>query len=1027
MSEELEWGGKHVEASEANNNVQPSWDSRRNRRSKSCPRFSSTMCDPILRDEEARSGGEQSDEECSEGMDFMAVKPWLGAIFPPSYYIRDPKRPNNVMDEEHNNWGEPDMKLHLDYVYGYRARDCRNNLFWVDCDHIVYPAAAVGIVLDLKTMNEDFYFGHNDDILCLDYHPGKNLVASGSMGARDTARLCLWSVSPVKEKFVIFGFHKFAVVGVSFNQSGSIVASVGMDEHHSVALYSTDNGALLATCPADKNHVIELCFSTSSCVDQETCFVTVGVQHICFWTPKNTTLKEQNYYLVTQDPIEQRLDWQRGVGREIDRPDLIFSTVEFSTSYTLVGASNGSIYVFHSSRFELQLEFPACEAGGRILSIRKLTEDGNTFACGTGVGFIKTWDLEDAKGSVSIVPSKKVFCGDKSTLINMNALDPATKNPQNPFGNGVRSLCYDSDCGKLLVGTIMSQIHIIDVPKTTAAKVSDCLVLSAHWGNLTNSKEYGELWGVDTHPYEQTAVTACDDGTVRLWKLDEDGLAARFDTKCGCTCCSFSNDAKLVAVGHDDGTFEILSGTVDAQLVPPVSVFDIAVKAIRFSPDSKFLAVTGGKNVAIFDVAHGKKVDDVTVKRRGFCRGHVSSVRALDWNVASTVIQTVSNSYELLHFCVADCTRITGTRALADEIWFTQTCVLGWHVQGIWPRFADGTDVNVVAKSRSQKYLATVDDWGKVKIYNYPCIGSGLEPPSGRLRIRPTYDVYIGHCSHVTNCVWTFNDKYLLTTGGGDLSMFCWKTESPPCAIEPLYLNAGFIDKLNEAAERKCNTSGMSHLENSAMKSKTGAYSPQKGGDQAEATLPSECYMCGYSYGEQPNTSCPRCFAPRSKPTAKYHKVRTARAMRTKWDDPALCAMNEENEEGEATTQPTEKKKTVIHYDTESRFSHPTKSFASHTKLQQSLRARRAEEEAQKPKTWQPALSGGKPLLSEENEVDSDEEIARKHVSATTRRLSALCGEDGAAPPTAKKSLPPKKKAKPVVPKKTSGPDFRYF
>lgn len=41
--------------------------------------------------------------------------------------------------------------------------------------------------------------------------------------------------------------------------------------------------------------------------------------------------------------------------------------------------------------------------------------------------------------------------------------------------------------------------------------------------------------------------------------------------------------------------------------------------------------------------------------------------------------------------------------------------------QGIWPDGADGTDVNACCKSNKQHLLASADDFGKVKLYKYPC------------------------------------------------------------------------------------------------------------------------------------------------------------------------------------------------------------------------------------------------------------------------------------------------------------------
>jgi hypothetical protein len=69
-------------------------------------------------------------------------------------------------------------------------------------------------------------------------------------------------------------------------------------------------------------------------------------------------------------------------------------------------------------------------------------------------------------------------------------------------------------------------------------------------------------------------------------------------------------------------------------------------------------------------------------------------------------------------------TKIAEYHGLADTDqtgWSSQTCVLGWGVVGIWPPGADGTDINCADKNEKGNLLATGDDFGQVKIFNYPC------------------------------------------------------------------------------------------------------------------------------------------------------------------------------------------------------------------------------------------------------------------------------------------------------------------
>jgi hypothetical protein len=44
----------------------------------------------------------------------------------------------------------PSQNLTLDYVYGYRSYDCRNNLKYNSKGKVVYHSGALGIVLDPK-------------------------------------------------------------------------------------------------------------------------------------------------------------------------------------------------------------------------------------------------------------------------------------------------------------------------------------------------------------------------------------------------------------------------------------------------------------------------------------------------------------------------------------------------------------------------------------------------------------------------------------------------------------------------------------------------------------------------------------------------------------------------------------------------------------------------------------------------------------------------------------------------------------
>lgn len=144
--------------------------------------------------------------------------------------------------------------------------------------------------------------------------------------------------------------------------------------------------------------------------------------------------------------------------------------------------------------------------------------------------------------------------------------------------------------------------------------------------------------------------------------------------------------------------------------------------------------------------------------------------------------------------------------------------VLGKEVIGVWPRNADKADVNCSSLSHSGNALATGDDFGFVKLFEFPVTEKfvsmicnvhythayiqhmcskkrmfkfsleGGSPPFQNnffAQMLAIYCIsycisfifvcfqapckrYVGHSAHVTNVRFTHDDRFLLSTGGDD-------------------------------------------------------------------------------------------------------------------------------------------------------------------------------------------------------------------------------------------------------------------
>jgi microtubule-associated protein-like 6 len=642
---------------------------------------------------------------------FMATKPWLGRLFAPTNYAKDAK------------WDEqPDIKLTLEHVYGYRSRLVRNNVFHIDGDTILYFAAAVGIVHNLANNTQKFFFGHDDDILCIDYHQTKKIAVTGQQGR--TPAVIVWNVETMTEICRISGYHKRAIMSVAISLDATKVVSVGADDNFSVAVNDIATGQLLVESKGDSNRILDVQWNQTKASNSSTDFVTVGEKHIKFWSMASNQLKFQSGVL----------------GAEGDRQT--FLTCGFTPEYTIVGCKSGDLYLFKGNKIDPTMSFGA--HNGMIYSVWVDTVGDNVFTGGKD-GYVYVWGATDFK-------KKKGY--------DFNKLAKGTQK------NSIRAINCRPGQTTFYAGSITSTIYKVDLKTNDPVQV-----VTSHFGDLNATDDnYGELWGLSTHPSKNMFATVAEDRTLRIWDVPSRKILQKFDIKEPGLCCTFSPDGKKIAIGLTDGNFLVYDVAGKAEELRK-KVSKRRIVSIRYSPNGKYLAVGHAENaVQVFDV-------EQEYKKMGTCSGASSVILHLDWSQDSKYLQTNSQAYELLHYELNG-TFVAKASDLKDTKWATQECVLGWDVQGIWPEESDGSDVNACNKSHGtgKQYLVTAEDSGLVKVFNYPCVGSHLNK-EGVLTKRPMSYRAFGHSSHVTNVGFVADDTYVISTGGADLTVMQWKVE----------------------------------------------------------------------------------------------------------------------------------------------------------------------------------------------------------------------------------------------------------
>ncbi|XP_077381859.1 echinoderm microtubule-associated protein-like 6 isoform X9 [Festucalex cinctus] len=603
--------------------------------------------------------------------------------------------------------------LQLDHVFGYRGLDCRNNLHYLnDGADIIFHTAAAAVVQNLSSGTQSFYLEHTDDILCLtvNQHPKyQNVIASGQIG--DNSELpglspCIhvWDAVSKQTLSILRCSHAKGVAYVNFSATGKLLLSVGVEPEHVITVWRWQEGARVSS----KGGHPERIFAVEFRPDSDSQFVSVGVKHIKFWTLAGGALL-----------------YKKGVLGAVDdaRMQTMLAVAFGANNLTFTGAINGDVYVW---REHFLVRVVAKAHSGPVFSMYTTLRDGLIVTGGKERptkegGAVKLWDQE--------MKRCRAF-----QLETGQAVD------------NVRSVCRGK--GKILVGTKDGQI--MEVGEKNAASNS-----------MINGHTRGGIWGLDAHPFKDVFISAGDDASVRIWDLADKKLLNKVSVGHPAKCASYSPNGEMLAIGMDNGEFVVL-------LVNSLAVWgkkrdrSAAVHDVRFSPDNRFLAVGCAEGaVDFYDLSLGSALN-----RIGYCKDVPGRVIQMDFSADSKRIQVSTSAYARQVHEVPSGKIVSEASQVERITWATWTSIVGEEVLGIWPRNADKADVNCACVSRAGLNLVTGDDFGLIKLFDFPCADKFAK-----------HKRYSGHSAHVTNARFSCHDKFVISAGGSDCSLFVWKCQ----------------------------------------------------------------------------------------------------------------------------------------------------------------------------------------------------------------------------------------------------------
>ena len=354
------------------------------------------------------------------------------------------------------------------------------------------------------------------------------------------------------------------------------------------------------------------------------------------------------------------------------------------------------------------------------------------------------FNRKDESGIITGGADAKIIFWD-TNLNKQRVLDISTFKGDLPLLNPrVRALYESDDHQKLIVGTRSG--CILEIDKDNQMK----LIHAAHSDN--------ELWGLTSVPNKEEVITCAGDCLVILWDTKKKKSRRFHKLDYTASCCDVALDCSLVAVGCSNGYLIVFDYETFSIVKFKKKDRFKEINVVKFSPNKEYLAVGATDNqIFLYTTRNWQRV--------GGLSGHRSAVIKIDWSLDSKFIHSNGYHVENLFFDVEARTEVkNGGDLTKNAKWATWTCLFGWQTIGIWPANSTGMEINATCRSPDSRLLVTGDDYGRLKIFKYPCY----------IKNASHFNI-AGHANHISNVCFSSKGDKLYSVGLKDNTLMQWR------------------------------------------------------------------------------------------------------------------------------------------------------------------------------------------------------------------------------------------------------------
>jgi len=622
---------------------------------------------------------------------------------------------------------KPDFTM--EYVHGFRGNDRNQCVRSLDDNRILYLAAMVLVIMDVRTRVQRFFRKHEHDVTCFVLHPGRDFVASADSG--QSGKVLIWNNTTLQVMASVATVPRQSPFALCFSCDGSLLFGIIDDKANTVVAMEWESSKRAAIEMNGIQQVLAIAAHPDGKV-----IVSCGLKHIKFWT------LEKGHLI----PINGSF----GAGKPQTLICIEFSEqTEGVRALTLTGAQNGCIYMWREHRLDRII----VAHRSPILDMQ-MTDDG-VLTCGVD-GLVRLWSYDWT--SCARVDVAELTRG-------LETYSPGAITPIQSV-----TLLYETDENndkrRIVIGMESNEVFLLGFnghPEDVDVLPETQLLVQGHTVRQAVGQATGGVSQVCAHPTQQVFATIGRDKTLRTWDCNHFSPMVLTRLPAMGTALAYFPDGNSFAAGLSNGAvlrIDCESGQIQDTIFERKNRM---VTRIKFSPSGKLLAVG-------FQLGQVVVLDVGAVCVQIFTCVAVGCVDQLDFSTDEKVLQCSTMSMDLSFFSLDGPTpgkQITRAVEYRDKAWDTWTSRFGFPVQGLSP-----SSIACIKKAKGPILVAALTS-GKFTTYPYPAIAKPEDRKAFHAHLLPLGDICL-----------TADDQRLISVGMCDGTIVQWRVSMTVEAVD---------------------------------------------------------------------------------------------------------------------------------------------------------------------------------------------------------------------------------------------------